>query len=373
MFDNTIFSITAGMAWLCIILYTVMVFQLLRNYKTWPFVKYGTRRKEIGLFLYFLFFAVTYTIDSDFFHYKDVVLTTTEIMPYGFEEFYQNLIIWINNDYLLFRIIVWGGALIAYFASTKIFKCNTSIALILLLVMFGGIFSYARASLAFCVYYFGLLLLINALSLNKNRKFLLFVCALGLIISSFWLHRSMALLIAMTPVVFFKINKKSIIALLILTPLVIYTLQSIFGDILSLAEFDDVISRRINDSYYDRESVDYNWKGRIGQCLHYGLYAVSIYVISTAVPKLKTIEGTGIVERMFTYLIVLSYISVTMLVLFDGNDIYTHRYLKTTIIPITLSISYLYEKQLISIKQLNIILLIAILGRYWGFSKFMFL
>lgn len=361
------------MAWLCIILYTVMVFQLLRNYKMWPYMEYGTRKTEIGLFLYFLFFAVTYTIDSDFFHYKDVVLTTTEITPYGFEEFYQNLILWINNDYLLFRIIVWGSALLAYFASTKIFKCNTSIALMLLLVMFGGIFSYARASLSFCVYYFGLLLLINALSLKKNRKLLLFLCALGLILSSYWLHRSMALLIAMTPVVFIKLNKKRIIALLILTPLVIYALQSIFGDILSLAEMDDVINRRINDFYSDRESVNYNWKGMVGQWLHYGLYVVSIYVISTAVPKLKVIEGSCIMERMFTYLIVLAYISVTMLVLFNGNDLYTHRYLKTTIIPITLSISYLYEKQLISIKQLKIILLFAILGRYWGFSKFMFL
>lgn len=370
MFDNATFAITSGMAWLCIALYSVGVIYTILNYKKWPYYE-SSRKSRWLFFIFFLLFSVTYTIDADFFHYKEIVANTREVLDYGLEKVYQELILWLNNDYLGFRIVVWGLALVIYVLTAKRLKIDVKVSLVLLFVLFGSVFSYARVTLACAVYFFGLSLCVESEKKAKNR-IAKFALGIGLIVTSFFFHRSMIVLIALTPVGLIDMNKTKFYITLVASPIIIYVVQSLAGDILALAEMDDVISRRI-DLYNGYEAGQANWKGVIGSVTYYGTYAISLFVISRALLSNKRPVRIPSIMRLMSYLLALVYISLIMLIVMGGNDIYTHRYLKMTIIPISLLMTHCYMNKLISEKELAVVLFIGIFSRYWALAKFMFL
>lgn len=371
MFDNTTVTITPEMAWLCIALYSIGVIYTVLNYKKWPYDE-STKKSCVYFFAFFWVFAVTYTIDADFFHYKEIVATTNEVLDYGLEQVYQHLILWLHNDYMAFRIVVWGVALFAYALTAKILNIDVKVSLALLFVIFGNVFSYARATLAFAVYFLGLSLSIESKKKINNRIAML-VIGLALMGASFFLHRSMIVLIALTPVGLIDMTKKKLYFTLVATPIIIYGIQYVLGDIIALAEMDDVISRRL-DLYNDYDSGQANWKGVIGSFTYYGTYAVSLFIVSRSLlNNLKHIFIPSSVMKFTTYVLALVYISMIMLIVMGGSDIYTHRYIKMTIVPISLLMTYCYTKGLISNKEMAFILGLGIFSRYWALAKFMFL
>ena len=73
----------------------------------------------------------------------------------NFEELYEWLIIAVNNNYLLWRIVIWGGGLIVFkWVVVKRLEINVVYAFFILFV-FCKPYNYARASIAFVVYVFG--------------------------------------------------------------------------------------------------------------------------------------------------------------------------------------------------------------------------
>ena len=376
MFDSQTTSISIEIALISILFYTFASVYTLFVYKRWPVIS-NNKVRDFFWLLFFVLYAVTYAIDSDFFHYKEIVYSTTEVLDYGLEQVYQYLILFINNNYLLFRIIVFGGAALVYYFTLTKYRINRTAGILLMLIVFGGVFCYARATLAYAVYYLGVSFIISkeenrkSFSYNVFGKSIWFALGLALILSSFFFHRSMLILIALTPFSFLKLGKRSIFIIILLSPIVLYAFRSILGDVFSILAFDDNIERRVTDVYVGASNSNVNWKGVIGYVLNYGVYALCFILISVSLFKNNTLINNW-VKRLYTFYFTLSYVALLCYPLFDGNIIYMHRFLKMTSVPIIIILSYLYTKKYLPFRSLKLILFWAIMGSYWSFAQFIF-
>lgn len=366
MFDTTVFEISTGIALVSIALYSFVFIYAIIYYRQLQNAPKSIN-KDLFWLLYFILFAVTYAIDSDFFHYKEMVQDVSGFGYVGLEEVYHYIIEGIHNNYLLFRIIIFGSAILLYSLVLKINDANKTVGLILLLICFGGSYSYARASLAFTLYYLGLSLLIND---TRSRSLFSKIIGCALIISSFFFHRSMALLIVLTPFTFVKFNKKRIIALLLLAPIVVYLALRFMGPFFNILEFDETIEKRM-ELYGGYTQAAANWKGVIGTVCHYGMYVICFYMISKCMLK-EDIRNNlpNSIKRLYSFYTILLYVSILMYYIMGNNILFMHRYLKMSVVPACVIIAFLYKNNYIKSKSLLYLLLFAGFSAYWGFMKY---
>jgi len=376
MFDSQTTAITKGIAWVSILLYAFALLYTLINYKKWARTSEKWVRNLFWL-LFFVVYAVTYAIDSDFFHYKDMVYSTREILDYGLETVYQYIILFLNNNYFLFRVVVFGGAVLVYSFVLSRYDIDKTVGVLLMLIIFGGIFSYARATLAFSIYYLGLSFLVTNDEKRKRSfgalqvKPLMFAIGIGLILSSYLFHRSMLFLIALTPSVFVKLSRKGLYAIAFLSPLILFALRGILGNVFELLSFDAVIDQRINDVYSEAVEINANWLGFIGQVLHYGKYLLCYILISISLYR-----HIGLIDKrilhLFSYYVVLSYVALLSYPLFDGNIVYMHRFLNMSIVPIIIIISYLYKHRFMQATSLMMVVYWSIANSFLSFARYIF-
>lgn len=370
MFSSSVDSLSTGMILFNLVLYIFPVIYTLCDYTKWPYQVCSTKKSLFWLF-FLVFYAVTYVLDSDFFNYKNMVAETYTILEYGLEKVYQHIILFLNNNYLLFRIVVWGSASIIFFVLLKRYELDASHGLLLFLVVFGGLFSYARVSLAFSIFYLGL----SFLSVEKGifKKVLYGFIGLTLIFVSSYFHRSIIFLIALTPFFFFRYNKKVLFFIVLVSLIILYSFQYIWGELILLFEEDSVMTNRI-DLYTNAESFTGNWKGVVGSFFHYSLYAVCLYIISMPINKYKNKKKvvSSSFYHLYTFLIALIFMAILSYVSFDGNIIFMNRLLKMTIIPITVLLTYLYAKRMISASSILFIIFYSMISKLLLFVQLLF-
>ena len=376
MFDVSTTEITREIAWVSILMYSIALIYTLATYRKWTTTSNGWFRNLFWL-LFFCVFAITYAIDSDFFHYKEMVSETREVLEYGLERVYQYIILSTNNNYFLFRLIVFGGSVFVYYLVLGRFKINKMQGLLLMVVVFGGVFSYARATLAFSVYYLGLSFLLELNSKDTINKHLFFYRILGvllgcgLIISSYYFHRSMILLIAFTPFAFLKLGKRGVWAMTILSPILLFVALSLLGNVFSILFYDEVIEHRITDTYAEAIDAEANWRGVISNILSYGRFVLCFIFVSMSIFK-NGITMRREIKQLYSYYVVLSLFSVISYPLFEGNSIYAIRFLRMTIVPIVIIVTYLYSNGMLPAKQLKCILYVSMLFSLSTFARYIF-
>ena len=375
MFDQSTFSITRGIAWVSILLYVFAAIDTLIAYQKWPQRTCSKERNVFWLF-FFVLFAVTYAIDADFFHYKEIVYGTREVLGYGLEQVYQFIILYINNNYFLFRLIVFGGAVFIYYLLLSRFRLDGAAGILLMIVNFGGVFSYARATLAFTIFYLGLSFIIaNSKDVVINRSLVSrttgLLLGVGLILSSYFFHRSMILLIAFTPLAFLKLGKKSILSIIVLSPVVLFAARSLLGDVFSVLFYDEVIENRITRTYAEAANVEANWKGIISSILSYGRYVLCFIFISISIFRNKS-NVSNEIKHLYSFYALISFFAVICYPLFEGNSLYMIRFLRMTIVPIIIIITYLYSCKLFSSNNLKWIIYISLLYALLTFARYLF-
>lgn len=173
--------------------------------------EYEFRNRKTFLSLSFLLILCSF-YSGDWAHYQTLVL---EYKGYGYshlDEIYRHLVVLIDNNYLLFRIIIWGGGYIALFYTFRLCGLNPYVSLYYLFCIYVTTYSYARAGVAMASYFVGVSLVFSDIELKKYQKYIVGIFFIGL---SYFLHKSMIVLILLTPLAFFPINKKSILLIII--------------------------------------------------------------------------------------------------------------------------------------------------------------
>ena len=149
-------------------------------------------------------FAVTPFCTGDFFHMIDFVEGTTVEFDLSetshYEVPYQWIAIFCGGNYWIFRLVVWGGAILLFALTAKRVGIDYRLALFIIFVISSLNFSYARSTLAQAIYFFGLSFFIRPT--GKYSQIVGYAIGLLIILQAPFFHRSMWALVAITPLFF---------------------------------------------------------------------------------------------------------------------------------------------------------------------------
>lgn len=317
--------------------------------------------KNRNVFVFFVFlFVITCSLDGDFYHYQQMV-KNYNFLPgasnHG-EPIYKYIIGLIDRNYLLFRIIVWGGALMLYKKTLKNLGLNVNHTLFVMFALYILVFSYARASLAMAVYFWGLSICIT----SKTNSYI----GIAIICCSYCFHHSIIIAIAITPVIFIKINKKILILSLIVIPLLFLLLKGTIQQIM----FDGTILNNEEvqgklELYSNREISAVNWKGMIYEFSGYLTFFLPFLLCINTLYLKKNNYIPIYIQILLKITFALILISVMFLFLDIQGKVFFYRILYMTFIPLSIITYYIYSSGYIKKKTFCRIINIGIIAQLY--------
>ncbi len=154
-----------------------------------------------------------------------------------FEPIYFFLMSLLPESYIIWRLSIWGLALLLYIFLMKRFKCNANVSLFVWSVLGIQAFYYQRISLAIAMMFSGIVLFEEFRT--KKRKYMNLFLSFILFFGSYFFHRSMPIYIIISILVLILPNKKWLVILtLLFIPLLLSTVLSFIPDILSVTSED---------------------------------------------------------------------------------------------------------------------------------------
>ena len=356
----------------CLSMYSICLFEGYRLSKSWDVVT--IRRlpfSSIFLFVGFVgFFFVTNCMNGDFFHTMEKVHNyyPSIYSYYNGEPIYRAITSFVNNNYLLFRIIVWGGGFAVFCVTARRMRIPLFMAVSILCIFYSVLFCYARATAAMAVYFFGLSFFCNP------YKFRLLGYVIGglLIFFSSSFHTSALIMIAMTFVLFLPIKKWTIIAFLFAIPIMALYFKDYFFLFALDEDTDEYMSNKLLN-YSEREVVT----GIASQTINLLRYA-SIYIPLFYCYKLFFNKKNKWYKYESDFLLFkvsfgLAYVSTSFL--FFGDNFYTffYRILNMTMIPISLLLSKLYMEKKMSRRHFLQCIFIGVISQFMHYSYMIYL
>lgn len=303
----------------------------------------------VVLFCLFSFFG------SDYFSYKAMFGFITLDFRDPLYYFIQEL---SCGSYLFFRLLIWGNALLlVYFTSLRL-HVRKNVMIFVFSILFLQTFSYARASLAMSLYFFGLTFLFVPL---KNRVLSISI-AIFFLIFSFFAHRSMLPLIVLAPLTLVRINKKRFLLLLLFVPLFAWLLkfvmQAVLNDLLESSFVPENFTAAGNqiagfeNKNHSVRQLFIVWFKYLG---FYIAYMVTMWKmifhkkgVKVDVPIKRCMNAATIIMLIATSFFLTSANGATFAV--------AYRYLFMSGIPVSLGLASLYRKKLCTKKELLIVL-----------------
>ncbi len=314
--------------------------------------------------LYFSLFVVFYCVGTDYFRYRDWMYLYN-FSNWDKERIYLNLIFFCRTiltdyPYELLRLIVWGGALMLVYCSGCLIRkhANPGLVVILLFVLYSGVFSYARASLAMSVYFVGLTLFLNAKGIFDKAL------SIVLIVSSYYFHHEMIVGVALFPCLFVPFEKKNNSYLAVLGLIVLIFVISFFfnnTEVLDSVFDNEEISSKIED-FNEQEHRTF----RFSTFIRYLTFFYPFYLVTKAFWRRKVPHTFAGLYRV-TYGILL--VSVAFMVISGLRSIYVYRIMYISMIPLALLLSYGYCNRFISKKEFLKICMLVLLSRTIGFMN----
>lgn len=212
-------------------------------------------RWEVILLIGSLLFCLYNKTEGDYFHYNEYLqdITSAHTKENIFEPPYMFLISIIGNNYFLFRLFVWGAALLLYTRTliyAKLFN-NISISIFILFVLLA--FAYGRVSLALSIFYLGA---IYSYINWEKKKYGYVVGGCLIILTSLFFHKSMFVpVLLFIFLCFFRLNFKRIVLLTLLLPIIIYATNTVLSNILALQSAFSQVNRGIYYLATEKEAL----------------------------------------------------------------------------------------------------------------------
>lgn len=266
------------------------------------------------------------------------------------------------DSYIIFRLYIWGIALFLVYKTSKRFDLNTNIMCFVFTLFFMLTFSYARASLGMAFFFYGLSYLIIPKE-DKIRRFIVIAVCFFLAYCS---HRSLAILIALSPLSLIKLSKKNFLMLLFCYPIIIIIIKVIFAEIASgyLGE-ENEFAKAAHGYSTNSVELEFNWKWRIITTLrYYSFYLANILLVWFLVIKNK-INIPLEINRLLTFTTLIVLISLAILSIPSGINlglwVIGYRYLYMTGIPFCILLAFSKQNKILPQKLYRLILIIAVL------------
>ncbi len=338
------------------------LYMVIFAYAVWKMLLWRPKDKrqlEVNkLFIvYFIAYAVFYCVNPDYFRYREW-LNVDDFLFWTKENFYIHVVLFCRSlpfDYPfeLFRLIVWGGAVLISFLTFRLYRglLLPGLALLFLFVLTTNTFSYSRSSLAMAIYFFGIAIVRCQKGINKK------LLGVGVAMSSFFFHHEMILAISVMPFLFIPFERKSfsflsIFGLIIVVVSISYiSTNSQFLDLL----FDnDDISSKIED-FNEAEQGTF----RLSTFINYFKYYYPFFVITKCFWK-NMVPHSVVGMYRITYAIIM--VTVAFMIVYGLRSVYTYRVLYISMIPLSLLICYCYYNGYLKKKELLLMMILALLS-----------
>lgn len=304
-------------------------------------------RYLLAKFLILLFCIFSFW-GTDWFHYAQIF---TRIKHYGgthMEDVYASIVQYSPN-YLFFRLMVWGGALLLVFNSFKRVCTNNVLAVLIFSSIWLIWFSYARVSLAMALMFWGVSLVYKPFLNKKNVSFVIGFCA---IFASFYFHKTAAFGIGVILIAILgnKLNRRIVFIMpILLFPIEFLLMQNFLVDyMLADAGVEDGLfemSRISGQNYLGRDESVGGIGAKVARFLELAPYYLSAYCCL----KLSGIKNFFIVTpnfvRIFVY-ITFFIVLLSSVFAFDfgySTAILYCRFMRFAFLPCIIVVTYCYE------------------------------
>ena len=222
---------------------------------------------------------------------------------YHVEDFYFWLIQKIPFNYYVWRLVIWGSAVLLMIWTFKLNRLkNECIGLVFALVLIQQ-FSFTRASLGVAMLLFSISIFVNVKKANK----VYYAIALAGCVASYFLHKSMPLFLLMSVLALCPINKATFWALVIAFPILRVVIIPFVMDFISSGYLNENTTE-FAEAYLNLDRIEINYKGLIQSIIKYAPIYTAFYILVKEYVFKKTYLPTNI--RLFFHLaFILFYIS----------------------------------------------------------------
>ncbi|MGM9842626.1 MAG: EpsG family protein [Muribaculaceae bacterium] len=315
---------------LCFIFWVVLLIAYRKSY--FLYTKRHTNWIVFGTFVtIFCVFALG-EWDTYYYHglYDKMVFLDRK---YHVEDFYFWLIRTIPFSYYLWRLAVWGSAVVLMAWTFKLNKLNNECVAFLFVLILLQQFSFTRASLGVAMLLFAVSLFLNA----KTESMYYYVFAIAGCIASYFLHKSMPLFLLMSILALCPINKTTFWALVIAFPILRMVIIPFVMDFIASGYLSEKTTE-FAESYLDREKIVLNFKGLIQSVIKYAPLYITFFILIKEYIFKKIFLPPNI--RLFFHLaFILFYISSLFLGQETSNFV-TSRTEHVMFFPLTIVMAY---------------------------------
>ena len=316
----------------------------------------------VAVFLCLLYYLFPMA-GSDYYDYKDWVETIghTDIASIPryylhYEKPYYYIVNIVQNNYFLFRLVVWGCSLLLYLSTAKRLRIDKSTFVFYLCICIVQLTAVSRVCLAYALAFYGFSFLVEPIT-KKGSNLVSFVVGSLIIAISVFFHRSALFLLAVLPLSLLKIDKKSIWLLAIAFPfLVIIVNTNIFGYVFNFDQTDASLLDSETATYYldsDKESI--LGVGRIiERILKYGGQVVMLFLIVRNIINESFLSWPKPIQRLANATLLIIVFAASLL-LTPGATTYKtfERLIDFVYVPQSLMLAYLlkwdYDKKMVKI------------------------
>ena len=323
------------------------------------------------IFLFYILISI-HCINGDFFHLLDRVhnynfVDTTQNRQ---EPVYTLIAKTWDRNYLMFRLTVWGIAVVCIRNIYQKLKINFHLGFWVFLICYAILFAYARASAAMAIYFLGLVLLIN-----KGSSIVGKMLGIVILLLSYEFHHSMLILILLTPLAFFPLNKLTFYIALASLPFIIFFVRIVFSGVLNdISLLDDEVLQRKMESYAERESTGSTLRTQLMDGIKYASAYIPFIVSAFYVVIKKKVDYLSKGQRrLFVYTFWLFVITTAVSYLDLEINTFFYRMLYMTLIPSTAIFVLLIQKGVISKSLTMKIIYIAMTSQLLNYSYMLYL
>ncbi len=337
--------------WCFFLVLVILLFSWRKNFlyrPTYPLAQLEGPR-TIFLFIGFLLLALTYWIDEDYFSY--IELAQIQNIDWQFdneaylEKGHQLLCFVAHGNWFYYRLLCWSISLLLFVLTAKRLRINVQHALFCLFILWYHTFCYGRVTLAMAFYFYGVSFLCKPITKYLIRSYIIGII---IILSSFYFHRSIILLIVITPAIYMlQVKKQTSIIYSLICIALVFSIVIINITILYTSNSIEEETANKLATYSVRELQD---KSIIGYIVLYITY-IAKYIpilVSTYFVILKKMPLPNYIKMFFSVMIITFTISIAFY--FSGKAQYTlfYRTLNFTMIPSSLIIAFLHQEGIMS-------------------------
>ena len=334
-------------------LVAINLFMLLLNYllmRSAIHSPYRVPRLQHRLsFLIIVLFCLFSFWGLDWFHYAEKYSLMVGDYQTTIENVYYFIAKTLSPTYLVFRMIVWGGALAMLFYTVKRLEINTDIFLLVFGCIWVIYFSYARVSLAMAFLFLGSSFLIKPV----GKKYLLsFFLGGALIALSIYFHKTALWGVAIVILSAFtnRLDKKASLLLVLLFPLLVYFARNFLIDFMA-SGFDaeeGLIEAYASSgqTYLDRTTSVRGLGSTLQRLLEViPLYLMVLYTLRRRINTENDVTSKALhfYSRVLFYCVLLS--SVFLFDLGMNTRVVYIRFIRFSVIPASFVLSFLLSEQ----------------------------